>query len=280
MIKLVVSDMDGTLLNSDGRISPENEKAIQEARQMGVPFVLCTGRIYSAVKPYADYLKLDAPVIGCNGAIIKNPSTGQVLHMSAMKAEVVNQVVDVFRKYNHYFHFYDEDTVYAEKNGPLFEYIVSMSEKFGDRGIKTKLVPDVKSLIGHSVNVLKMGFNLIDEEISPKIAEEIKTIKGLTVVQSAPGLIDIMNDNVSKGSALKTLAELYGISTDEIMAMGDNDNDIEMIETAGIGVAMDNARDSVKAVADDIAVHHEEDGVAWALEKYVLSKRSDYENVG
>jgi len=279
VIKLVVSDMDGTLLNSEGKISPENERAIQEARRMGVPFVLCTGRIYSAVKPYAEYLKLDAPVIGCNGAIIKKPSTGEVLYINAMKPEIVNRVVDVFRKYDHYFHFYDEDTVYAEKNGPLFEYIVTMAEKFGDKGIKTKLVADVKELVGHSVDVLKMGFNIVDEVVSPIIAEEIKAIEGLTVVQSAPGLIDIMNDNVSKGSALKTLADLYGISTDEIMAMGDNDNDIEMIQIAGVGVAMENARDSVKAVADDIAVHHEEDGVAWALEKYVLSKRAEYENV-
>ncbi len=112
--------------------------------------------------------------MGVTALLLKNPSTGQVLHMSAMKAEVVNQVVDVFRKYDHYFHFYDEDTVYAEKNGPLFEYIVSMSEKFGDRGIKTKLVPDVKSLIGHSVNVLKMGFNLIDEEISLRLQKRLR----------------------------------------------------------------------------------------------------------
>ncbi|GKT27566.1 HAD-superfamily hydrolase, subfamily IIB like protein [Aduncisulcus paluster] len=84
--------------------------------------------------------------------------------------------------------------------------------------------------------------------------------------------MDVMNENVSKGNAIKALAEIYKITTQEIMAMGDNNNDIEMIQVAGIGVAMGNAGEAVKAVADDVAVHHEEDGVAWALEKYVLSK--------
>lgn len=279
MIKLVVSDMDGTLLNKEGKISPENEKAIQRARDMGVPFVLCTGRIYSAVRPYAEYLNLKAPVIGCNGAIIKSPASGETLYINEMKSDIVKQVVDIFRKYDHYFHFYDEETVYAEKRGPLFDYIESMAEKFGDKGIKTKLVDDVKAIIGNPVQVLKMGFNVIDEDISSKIVEEVKKIKGLTVVQSAPSLMDIMNEDVSKGNAIKALAKIFDITTDEIMAMGDNDNDMEMIQTAGIGVAMGNAREAVKAVADDIAVHHEEDGVAWALEKYVLSRKDDYEVV-
>lgn len=279
MIKLVVSDMDGTLLNKDGKISPANEKAIQSIRAMGVPFVLCTGRIYSAVKPYAEYLKLKAPVIGCNGAIIKSPESGEILYINEMKPEVVNKVVDIFRKYDHYFHFYDEDTVYAEKRGPLFDYIEKMSQKLGGTGIKTEIVDDVKTLIGSSVQVLKMGFNMIDEDVSPKIVEEVRTIKGLTVVQSAPTLMDIMNEDVSKGKAIEALASIFNISTDEIMAMGDNDNDVEMIRTAGVGVAMGNARDAVKAVADDIAVHHEEDGVAWALEKYVLSNRENKEGV-
>ncbi len=276
MIKLVVSDMDGTLLGKDSKISPVNEKAILEIQKMGVPFVLCTGRIYSAVEPYADYLGLTGPVIGCNGAIIKNHGTGEVLFSNAMKPDVVNRVVDIFRKYDHYFHFYDEDTVYAEKRGPLFEYIEMMAQKMGDTRIKTKLVEDVKVLIGNSVDVLKMGFNLVDEEVSPRIVEEVREIKGLTVVQSAPSLMDVMNEGVSKGEAIKALAELFKLSTDEIMAMGDNDNDIEMLKTAGVGVAMGNAGDHVKAIADDVAVHHEEDGVAWALEKYVLSKKELY----
>jgi len=279
VIKLVVSDMDGTLLNKEGRISPQNEKAIQSAREMGVPFVLCSGRIYSAVKPYAEYLKLKAPIIGCNGAIIKSPETGEVLYINEMNPEVVCEVVDIFRKYDHYFHFYDEDTVYAEKRGPLFDYIEKMSKKLGGSGIKTEIVEDVKTIVGKSVQVLKMGFNMIDDEVTPKIIEEVKNIKGLTVVQSAPSLMDIMNEDVSKGKALEALANIFNISTDEIMAMGDNDNDEDMIRTAGVGVAMGNARDAVKAVADDVAVHHEEDGVAWALEKYVLSKRDEYEGV-
>jgi len=279
MIKLVVSDMDGTLLNSEGNISDVNQKAIQQVRDSGVPFVLCTGRIFSAAYPYAVHLGLKAPVIGCNGAIIKSPETGEILYLNEMKTEIVHKVVDIFRKYDYYFHFYDEDTVYAEKHGPLFDYIESMSKKLGGTGIQTKLLPDVKEVIGKSVKVLKMGFNLTDEDISLKIIEEVKQLTGLTVVQSAPSLMDIMNDDVSKGHAIKALADIYKINTDEILAMGDNDNDIEMLQTAGIGVAMDNANDGVKAAADDIAVHHEEDGVAWTLEKYVLSQKPDEEVV-
>jgi len=279
MIKLVVSDMDGTLLNREGLISEANETAIQKARDMGIPFVLCTGRIYSAARPYAEHLGLKAPVIGCNGAIIKSPETGEVLYINEMDSTLVGKVVDVFRKYDHSFHFYDEDTVYAEKRGPLFEYIESMTIKLGGEGIKTELVSDVKEIIGNPVKVLKMGFNLIDDELAPKIINEVRAIKGLTVVQSAPSLMDIMNETVSKGKAIEALAKIFDISTDEIMAMGDNDNDIEMLQTAGIGVAMENAKDDVKAAADDIAVHHEEDGVAWALEKYVLSQNTEDEAV-
>lgn len=271
MIKLVVSDMDGTLLGKDSKISPANEEAIVRIQELGVPFVLCTGRIYSAVAPYADYLKLTGPVIGCNGAIIKNHGTGETLFLNAMQEEVVCQVIDIFRKYDHYFHFYDEDTVYAEKSGPLFDYIVSMSEKLGDKRIKTKMVEDTKVVVRTMTKVLKMGFNLIDET-SEQIADEIRKVAGLTVVQSAPKLLDVMNENVSKGEALKALAAIYNISTEEILAMGDNDNDIEMLQVAGVGVAMGNAGDKVKAIADDVAVHHEEDGVAWTLEKYVLSR--------
>lgn len=274
MIKLIVSDMDGTLLGGDGKISPMNRQAIETARAMGVPFVLCTGRIYSAAYPYAKDLALTSPIIGCNGAIIKSPATGEVLYTNEMKPEVVQRVVDVFRKYDHYFHFYDEDTVYAEKRGPLFDYIEMMSIKISDGAIKTRLVEDVMMLVNHSVKVLKMGFNMVDEEISPKIVSELKSIQGLTIVQSAPSLMDIMNEGVSKGKALYALADIFNITTEEILAMGDNENDIEMLKTAGIGVAMGNAKDDVKAIADDVAIHHEEDAVAWALEKYVISQDS------
>lgn len=267
----MVCDLDGTLLTKDGKISDANRKAIEGVREKGVPFVIGTGRIFSAAVPYALDLGLKAPLIACNGALIKSLETGENIYIQPMEINSVKVVIDILRKYKQPFHFYDEDTIYAEVDSPLFRFAQKMAKEHNLEGLKTQMVDDVKSIVGNPVQVLKMGFHATGDEVEKEVIEAICQIPRLDIVQSASQLKDVMRIDVSKGDAVIHLAKIMGIDRSEILALGDNHNDIEMLKVAGVGVAMDNACDTVKAISDDVATHHEEDGVAWALEKYILN---------
>ena len=266
-IRMIVTDLDGTLVNAAYEITEENKKAVQAAAEHGVPTVIATGRMHRSAVNYAEALGVDAPIISYNGAVVKTAG-GELLASSYLEPQVVERVLGYVFACGWYVQSYVGDALYYVEKTEDARIYESASKVYGEaigRGgmlSRTKEVP-----------------KLLVAVPAEKIDDVIRNLRNrfrneADVMQSNPTYIEIVRPGVSKARAMMVLAEKRGIGADEIMALGDSGNDVEMIRAAGLGVAMGNAIPSVKEAADEIAPSCEENGFAEAVRRFVLEKDS------
>ncbi len=272
MYRLVVCDMDGTLLNSKSELSERNREVLKKLIEKNIFVAIATGRIYTSARIYAKYLGLITPIIACNGAIVKDMADNRIIYDSSIRKEDCLKVFDICKKNNMYFHFYTKDVFYTEKLAEsslkYFEWNKKISEK---ESIDIRVIPDAYEHILHSdEKVYKIQPNSSNMQLLAKIREKLEEIKTITCSKSWYNNIEVMNQDVSKGNAVKHLAESLGVKREEIICFGDNENDISMLSYAGLGIAMGNAEDIVKQHADYVTTSNDEDGISMALEKFVL----------
>ncbi len=264
--------MDGTLLNSKGKVSKETESVLKELMMKGVHVAVATGRIYTSAKVYAKYLGLKTPIIACNGAIVRNLSDGSTIYENHITREDCMKVLDICKKYNLYFHFYTNDIFYTESlefaSIKYSEWNKTLKE---EDQIDIRLVKDPYAVVRNSEEEF-YKFVIIDnnKELLEVVRGEITTIPTLECSKSWYNNIEIMNKGVSKGTAVESLAKSLGVMPEEVICFGDNENDISMLQYAGLGVAMGNAEDYVKSKAKYVTDSNDHDGVANALKKFVL----------
>lgn len=272
MIKLVAIDLDGTLLNSHKIISRENIETLQLAMEKGVKIVICSGRIFKGARIYANLVSTTAPLIACNGAVIKDMDTQETLYANTLKKEDCLSVIDICHREEIYFHLYIEDTLYTEsmKFGSAF-YLKMNEELAPENRINILLEKDLGQILRtSSIPPLKIVVESEDHDKLSRVKKLVTEIQTVEVVSSHFDNFEVMNQGVSKGSALKFLGEKYGLDKNEIMAIGDNENDLSMLEYAGLGVAMGNGEDFVKEKVGHITLDNDNHGVAEAIKKYVL----------
>jgi len=267
MYKLLVLDIDGTLLDGEDKISPRNKKAIQGARDMGVKVILASGRMFFITKKYADQLNLNMPLITYNGALIKN-SEGRIISHTPVPLNITFEVISFTRRQGLHLNTYLDDTLYVERENKYSRYyqnrygvtphVVLDLLKFYEK----KGTPPTKLLVIIETKEMNKWFPIFKE----------KFLNKLYLTQSEGRHIELLHPHVSKVFALKKVINLYGIKREEIMAIGDGVNDIEMIKYAELGVAMDNSSSLVKKVADYIAPSNIKDGVAETIERFILNK--------
>lgn len=274
-IKLVAIDMDGTLLYNKHDISKRVKETINIVANKGVKVVISTGRIYASALYYSRLLGVDPAIISCNGALIKEHKNNDVIYKCSIDDKSIEEVMDILSFYKDvYYQIYSENTFYARVYNEHVEKYIHWNEnqKYEDR-IDIKVFQEPKDILIHDKDLFKIY--LSEKSVSSKIFNnlmgELKKIKGIYCVSSLRESIDIINRKVNKGKALEFLSHYYGIDRDSIMAIGDNHNDIEMINYASIGVAMGNGEKELKDVADYITTSNNEDGVAIALEKYIIN---------
>lgn len=268
MIKLIACDLDGTLLDSNHEITEDNRKVIEDLKEKEIPFVIATGRIYPSAAEFSKDLGLKTPIIACNGAVIKDPEKNEIIHHYPVKTECMLALIDICKKYDIYFHIYTIDTVYAERNERLILKYNEWKKNDPKRSlVKTAVVDDIKPIIESNV-VYKLGI-YVDEEGAEEAYAEMVKIPGITSCFSLTTLVDIFNEEASKGIAVKALGDMYGIEKKHIMALGDNENDIPMLVNAGLGIAMKDARANVKEAADEITESNDDSGVAIAIRKHL-----------
>jgi Cof subfamily protein (haloacid dehalogenase superfamily) len=274
MIDLIAIDMDGTLLDSNHAISPRVKKAITAVRAQGVRIVLATGRPFSGVEKYLEELGLTGEGDYCitfNGAVIQN-------------AADTKSVAETTLGY--------DDFLYCEKIarelGVHFHMLYERSMMTPNADISSHTVRDAyishTPLLYRSVEQVDPAwrfrkFMMVDDEavLDKAIANfPPELLQRYTVVKSAADFLEILHPEAGKGRALATLAAYLGVSPERIMAIGDQENDLVMLEFAGVAVAMGNAIDAVKAVADHVTTSNNEDGVAVAIERYALKQRSGF----
>lgn len=267
-IKLIASDMDDTLLSSKCEISPRNEAAIKKALAAGKIFLLATGRMYVSVKPYAERLQLDVPLVTYNGALVKGSLSGKVFYEHKMKLATANEVLAYCRKNGYYLQLYVGDSILIHTENECSRMYSKIS------GIQTTAIGDAVYHTDESpYKILVMTKADEFQEVWHKFAE---TFQGrLDVTSSKDNFLELMEPGINKWEAVKSVAASYGVKPEEIMCIGDSNNDIKMIANAGIGVAVANAKDAVKAHAKIITASNDNDGVALVIESILTEQAKE-----
>ena len=264
MIKMFVTDIDGTLLVPGKKVSEKNIEAVHKMIAAGVKVIIATGRMHCAALPVAAQLGVSVPIISYNGAVIKS-SSGEMIHAKYMDEGKALALINFFEERGWCLQSYSDDVLYVPKrdNGVIFyETMLSVTAtEVGWDGLRSRL-KDVPKLLSVSDT---------PEETDEKLAAVEKVFGGqIEITRSAPRFCEFMSLGISKASAIKILADKYGIANDEILAIGDSDNDLPMIMSVGCGVAMGNAVARVKAACPRITDTCENDGFAKAVYDYVL----------
>lgn len=271
--KLIVTDMDGTVLGEDHKITPENKIALKKAEKMGIKIVFATGRFHDSAKEHVEFLDNTMPIISSNGSIIKHPVTDEVLYSNFIDREICLKVMDIIDNYNLKYQIYTDEKIlqkYETEEEMIFmkEFIV---KNFSDKAeilFKKDLKEDVKNS-----KVLKFNVMEIDkQELLDKVRHDLQFVDNIEITSSWKDNLEIMSEGSHKGKAVEYLSSLFGIDREHIIAFGDNYNDLSMIEFAGIGVAMGNAEEDVKNIANYVTDKNGNSGVAKAINDLVLQK--------
>jgi Cof subfamily protein (haloacid dehalogenase superfamily) len=272
-----VADMDGTLLDDDKKLSDKNVLSIKKLQEFGVKFAVATGRHDSMIKTYLKHLDLHVPVISCNGAVVREPFSDQIFLAQPLPEEQSLQVIEVCREMNASFHIYGHESIFGEKISHKMLYYHNLNKTLPPEE-RTKLVqvPDCSKIVLDAPEPI-YKFLILTDEIKDQfdIRDRLADIAGLNVCQSMPKLWDVMKEGISKAYALQKLSENLAIKRNEIAAIGDQLNDIDLIEYAGMGIAVANAEEALKAKSDMVTIaDNNEDAVSEAIEK-ILSNYTD-----
>lgn len=271
VIKLVAIDIDGTLVNEEKIMTAKVKEAIHAAMDQGVKIVLCTGRPIMGIKPYLDELgmyKEDDFVISQNGAVITRTDTEEIIEIWPFKRESIEKWYEFGKDFSaellvmNETHFYLLQPEASDK--PVRPELVAEGQII-NMGVETT---SIEALQGEFVKVVFFGEPAEIDEIEAKVPTEFRD--EFSVARSQPYLLEIAAKGINKGTALKKLAEDLGLTREETMAIGDGNNDYDMIMAAGLGVVMENGTEYLKSIAKEFTLSNENDGVAHALEKFVL----------
>ncbi len=265
MIKLIATDLDNTLLDHiTGEVPESTAHLFHQAAQKGVLTAVATGRCFPSALAAAQKIGARTPVICYNGSLIKWGDTGEVIARSYIEVNTIRAVAVFCRKNGLYLQCYDyDDVIVCEQDCEGLRVdpdvkVVGFRE-IGDYLAFPDLHPTPKMLIVEQ-----------EDKVAARLVELAETFPDLDFCQSQPWLIEVLPKNAGKGMALETLAKLMDIDRQEVMALGDNTNDLPMIRWAGLGVVVSNGVEAAKLEADYVCTGQRWQGVEEALEKFVL----------
>lgn len=270
--KLIGIDMDGTLLNDKKTINKENIEAIRKAQDKGVKIAICTGRLFTSAKYYSDLIGGKAPVVSANGAYIREKDRDEIIYEATLGVEKAKKIESIIRNYDFDYYYNTSDSVISPKDYPEeYGYVVTNKTMPEENRIKLIRSMDIdKTIEAAGDSFLKCICMSRDIKALQKVKEELSLLGEFEIVSSGIDNIEIMNKGVTKGRGISVLAAFYNLSSEEVMCIGDNENDLSMIEYAGMGVAMGNASDDVKKFANYVTDTNNNSGVAKAIEKFIL----------
>ncbi len=272
-IKIVVIDIDGTLLTPESTITSRNLQAVQAAQKSGIVVTLATARRYCNTTAIANELGLHSPLILYDGAILMQHPQPAILHKQLLPAHVGQQAVDVLVRHNiqpvvHPF----KDTEEEIWTGPPAFDTTWVSTYFASAPVQIHRMPFDALCTGQPDPIRVVAF--ASEEIIHALLPEVTALDCSWSITRRGNYgsaeLAIMHQTCSKASGVRELVRYLKVPLEQIMAIGDNNNDIEMLRTVGWGVAMGQASEAVKSTARAITASNSEDGVARAIERYAL----------
>lgn len=269
MYKLIAIDIDGTLINDHHEITEKVKQTLDEAKERGIKIVLCSGRPIHGMEPYINELNLNQEgdyAIAYNGALVQDTSTKEAIVEVSLHHHDLEKLYELSLALKTPMHFFDTEALYTP-NQDISKYTV-IESYLNNIPLHYRRVEDIP------VDTLLPKIMFIDNP--EKLNQVIQALPSelheqYTIVQSSPFFLEFVHSETSKGLAVKKLAEKLGIKQEEVMTIGDNGNDLSMIEYAGCGVAMGNAIPAVKEIADFETLSNNESGVAHAIKKLILN---------
>lgn len=280
MIKLIASDMDGTLLDSSMQISPENAAAIKHATEQGVEFIVATGRNRTEALPALEQVGIECAMVTLNGAQVFD-KTGQSLFTVPIDAQTVTSILDLLDERDIYYEVATDQGLFSqsqEQRIELFathlgEVVPHLTHKMAIAMVASQLeilpihyVKNVRQRLAEGLEVLKIiCFHKEEARVLGPVAKELEGFGELSITSSGANNIEINHRDAQKGIAVAHLAHERNIPLEQIMTIGDNLNDISMIQMAGISFAMGNAALEVKEYAKYVTDTNIEDGVGKAI---------------
>lgn len=291
MIKVIVSDLDGTLLDCDHRLNHKTAETIRKACASGLRFIIATGRNFEGTMHALAGEEIVCDYIVSSGAELRN-SEKKILFSNFMRTEDCERAYEIAKKYNISYVFCANGDDYCigdeeEMERNMIEHIhtfnqsipmdkLKESETYQNLIKKTKLVPDFKELERREVKITKVFAFSSDLEMLGRIKQEFRKIPELAVSSSFYNNLEITDVRAQKGPVLKEYIESLGYTMDEVMVFGDSLNDYSMLSMDfGATIAMENADPEVKKVCKYITRSNEEDGVAYVIEE-LLKRRQGY----
>ena len=280
--KLLVLDLDGTLTNKQKKITPHTKETLLKIQEQGVKIVLASGRPTYGIAPLAEQLELqkyEGYILAYNGGEIIDWKTKELMYKNLLDHDVLPYLYECAKKNDFAIVTYDGEYVLTEK--PDDEYVLKEAllnvmkikkvDNFLDANVmKIKKVDNFLDAVKHPIaKCLIVGEPTRLAELEKEMYEHLKDHMG--VFRSEPYFLELVPKGIDKAQSLAVLLKEIGLTREEMIAIGDGFNDLSMIQYAGLGIAMANAQEVVKENADFITLSNEEDGVAYAAEKFILS---------
>lgn len=271
-IKLICIDMDGTLLMDQHNISTEDKEAIKYAVNKGIHVAITTGRVYNCAKLYSDLIGLTTPIIASNGAFIGD-SNGDEIYNNPLNIEDAKQFLEIAKKYNLFSYLTANFGIVSLEELPetnIYKVLNKTLRK--EEQIKLEVLNNIYDIYKLYDGQILKGVCLEKNDTNKLLIakkELQEKCPNLEIVSSWHDNFEIMKKGSSKGEAVEYLTKYLNLDKNEVMCIGDSENDLSMIKFAGIGVAMGNAIDKVKEAASFITDSNTNSGVAKAIKKFI-----------
>jgi Cof subfamily protein (haloacid dehalogenase superfamily) len=263
--KLVAFDLDGTLLGEELLLRPRVLAAVQQMRERGVNGCIVTGRMYRAALPFVRQLQFTAPVVCYQGAAVIDPQTDDVLQDVPLPNAQALELAAYAKSNALHIQLYANDRYYCEERNKYSDLYAKIS------GVEPIVVP---SLAGQfeSWDATKAVI-IAEPDVVTEHLPRVRTLCGdrAYVTRSIPWFIEVMDAKVNKGKSLEIVARYLDVPMEQVLAVGDSWNDAPLLQAAGFGVAMGSAPPELREVADAVVADVENDGVAEAIERFVLA---------
>lgn len=270
-IKVIICDLDHTLLNSKKQISPKNLAAIRSAQDKGIFVTISSGRIFTMLKTYQNAISINGPIITTNGAAIVDARNDEILWDQHINPAIADKILSFAKHHSYDYSVVTGKECFFSPNSIRIQRFHQYNNQAAAQELPT--IPLIYLNGNHNViqsNIYKI---LIDENHPEKFKKAfhfLKSIDGINFTCSEAGLLDIIPAGVNKGMGVKQLRRILGLKKEEVCVFGDYTNDLPMFAEAGFPIAMKNALDELKENALLVTGHHDDDGVAQAMYKYIL----------
>lgn len=262
MIKMIATDIDGTILKWGLDFTPAMKNCVEKLKQSGIKLVLVTGRMHCATLPVAKELGLDTPIISYQGGLIKD-CHNNTLYQKNLSNDYAKEIIQWARKNNIHINLYLDDQLYVEEDNDIVK-------SYTDGKFIDYTVCNFDNLEIENVNKI-LAIDLTDaEKVTGWVNELKEKYPDLYIVKSTPYFCEIGCSDAKKSLGVHHLCNMWGIKLEEVLTIGDQNNDIDLVQCGGIGVAMGNGTPELKECADFITDTVENDGFVKAVEKFVI----------